>query len=774
MYGIFPHVASTLFFLSSLFITLTSQHVFAETNSASPSRAARQTDSLCPANNSSRTELVQPPVFPPEKIGNTEISADFTQSGSDGSITLDGNVIIERHLLRLTADHAHYDKQQDLLQISGNVHVYSEAMSLNADAGTIKMITTGDHGSKQGNFNNTKFFIADSNMKGVAEAITSNEGTDNNPYSVLTNASITSCDLVDPDWLISADEIWLDHEDEYGSAKDVVVRFKNVPFLYTPYIEFPTSDKRRSGFLFPEIGNSSSRGVEITLPWYWNIAPNQDAVIVPHNMVKRGFEIGGEYRYLTRSTNGELKGAYLADDKITEEARYQVRYLQHSRIMSNLLLDIDLQDISDSNYFNDFSNSLGSTSQTHLFRRAEMNYNLKDWHARALLQDIKTIDTTTPVSSRPYKVLPQLTLNGETDIADSPLYFTLGSEFVDFKHEDDMKVTGNRLTVTPGLRLPLGGTAWFFEPAVKLSHTQYDVGIEESGTSEDINDRDLPMSSIDGGLFFERYLDSGYLQTLEPRLYYLYVPYENQNNIPLFDTSTAEFNVSQLFRDNRFVGGDRIGDANQLTLALNSRIMDPATGDEFLRVSIGRIYYFEDRRVSLNNTIDTASQSDIIAELDTRLGHWQNNLELQWNTENDEFSKSNYFLHYQSDARHIFNMGYRRHLNNGVIDIEQSDVSFVYPVSRQYSAFGRWNYSLLDYEDIDIIGGIAYDSCCWSIQLLAQRRRNNTTAGTITSGDDYDNAILVQFVFKGMGSISGNKARTTLEQSIYGYTDIFQ
>jgi len=740
------------------FIALVSQNIFAE----SISQNSANTEELCTVEDTAATKHIQPRAFPPDKLGNTDISADFTKSSADGSTSLDGNVIIEQHLLRVTADHAHYDKSQDLLQFSGNVHIDSENMSLDADAGEVSMNNT----SKQGNFNDIKFFIPNSNMKGKAETI----HTSDEQKSTLNNASITSCNLLDPDWLISADEIRLDHADEYGSADDVVIRFKDIPFLYTPYIEFPTSDKRRSGILFPEIGTSSSRGVEIAVPWYWNIAPNHDAVITPRNMVKRGVELGGNYRYLTQSTNGKLQGAYLADDKLTDEKRYHVRYQQHSRIISNLLLDIDLQDISDSDYFNDFSNSLGSTSQTHLDRSATLNYELDDWRLKALVQDIKTIDTTTPIANRPYERLPQLTFNGDTGIASSPLLFTLDSEYVDFHHEDDTKIIGQRITVRPGLSLPLSGIAWFFEPAVKLSHTQYELDIETSSTPQ-VENRNLPISSIDAGLFFERDLESGYLQTLEPRLYYLNVPFEDQSSTPIFDTSIPEFSVSQLFRDNRFVGGDRIGDANQLTFALSSRILNPNTGNEFVRASIGQIYYFEDRKVSLNSsTSETAKQSDIIAELDTNWSDWQSNIDIQWDTTNSELSKENYFLHYKSDDKHLFNIGYRKRLKNRDIDIEQTDTSFVYAINREYSSFFRWNYSLKDHKDIDVIGGVAYDSCCWSIQLLAQRRLQNST----TNSNDYDNSILLQFVFKGLGSLSGSKARTTLEQSIYKYTDTLQ
>ena len=236
----------------------------------------------------------------------------------------------------------------------------------------------------------------------------------------------------------------------------------------------------------------------------------------------------------------------------------------------------------------------------------------------------------------------------------------------------------------------------------------------------------------------------------------------------MFDTSTPDFSVSQLFRDNRFIGGDRVGDTNQLTLAITSRIINPNTGDELLRASIGQIYYFEDRKVSLDGSIDTTSQSDIIAELGTQWGRWQSNIDLQLDINNNVLSKENYFLHYKSDARHLFNIGYRKRLTDNTLDIEQTDTSFVYAINREYSAVGRWNYSLKDNKSIDSIIGLAYDSCCWSIQLLGQRRLKNST----NIEDDYDNSILIQFVFKGLGSLSGSTAKTTLEESIYGYTDV--
>jgi LPS-assembly protein len=754
----------------SLLIAI-SQDISADFLDPQSSRVDLQDLTMCPEKYETSIIHTAPREFAEEERDNTEISADFTETTRDGSTSFDGNIVIERHLLRVTADHANYNKQDDEITLSGNVYIDTPRMSLNADSGTVSTNSEDSSKGTQGKFDNIVFYIADSNMNGKAESILSGEHTDKTKHSILRNASITSCNLAGPDWLISASQIELDHDDEYGSAEDVVIRFKDVPFMYVPYMEFPTSDKRRSGFLFPQFGTASSRGLELGVPWYWNIAENQDAVLTPTYMEKRGLELGGQYRYLTESTTGELKGVYLHDDDITMEDRYHYRYMQNSQIIQNLSFSADIQDISDSEYFNDFANNLGTTSLTHLDRHATLRYDLSNWHMKAMVQDIKTIDDNAPLDTRPYERLPQITLIGDENIVNSPLRFTFDSEYVDFTHEDDSKTTGGRLTVRPGLSLPLSGAAWFIEPAVKFSHTQYDVGTA-AGSTQAVENRNLPISSVDAGLFFERTLSNGFQQTLEPRIYYLNVPYEDQDNIPLFDTSIPKFSVAQLYRDNRFVGGDRIGDANQLTLGLTSRLLNPDTGDEFVRASIGQIYYFEDRKVSLSgDTTDTDKQSDVIAELDVKWRRWQSNIDLQWDISRNELSQENYFLHYKSNDRSLFNIGYRKLLedDSSQIDIEQTDTSFVYAFNKNYTGIVRWNYSLKDDKDIDTILGLTYDSCCWSIQVLGQRLLRNSTTRS-----DYDTAILIQFVFKGLGSLSGSRAKSTLEQSIYGYTDIYQ
>ncbi len=746
--------------------------------------ALRAAEALqCEVRDASAPVLRPPPVFPAAASQQTLISADFSRTEKNGSTRLRGNVVMERDALRVSADEMRYDRRTETITASGRVHVDSRDMA--ADAGRLRYHagSTAAADRSQTVLHDSTFILPGQEtqapatsgrhiLKGRARTISTL-----GEVSTLTATAITSCRLDSPDWVLSAAEIELDHTDEYGKARDAVMRFKDVPFLYTPYIEFPVGERRRSGLLAPEIGDSGSRGVEIALPWYWNIAPQMDAILTPVNRVRRGVGLGGRFRYLTPSTSGSLTGDYLPDDKQTATERYQYRYRQKTSVTDNTQLNVDIQDVSDKDYYNDFGNSLGLTSLTHLNRQADLRYSEAEWKAAFKLQKLKTIDSSTPLKNRPYARLPQITVEGETAVSNTGLRFGLASELVDFGHEDDNRDTGWRLNVEPYLHWPVSGAYWFVDPALRLSHTRYDVGARATGQTTTAT-RNLLIGSFDGGLFFERDFAGGLLQTLEPRFFYLSVPYRDQDALPLFDTSEPSFSVSQLFRVNRFNGKDRIGDANQLTLSLTSRIIDPHTGDETVRASIGQIFYFEDRKVTLTASDDTRAESDVITELAVTSGAWKANIDLQWDTRNHERSKENYFVRYKSDSRTIFNLGYRLRLKRNLPpkalesdrkDIQQVDASTSYPLTGRVSVYGRWSYSLKDRRHIDRIAGFSYDSCCWSLQLVLQRR---LLQSDVTVDENlYDNAVYLQFVLKGLGSVSGSKARNTLEQAILGYED---
>ena len=716
-----------------------------------------ETPDYCAAKYPSITSYKPPPLFSEDKQGNIDISANKTLSDKDGSSTFLGDVIIERHELRIRADSARYDNSSREISVEGNVHLDAPAMSMDADVGRFFL------DDKNTEFSNIKFFIPESRLRGRAERVTSEADR----TARLDSSSITSCPPDDIDWLLSADSIELDLQDEYGKARGVVLEFQNIPFLYTPYIEFPVGDKRRSGLLTPSFGTSSSRGFELTVPWYWNIAPNQDAIIAPHYMNRRGMQLDTQYRYLTRSTDGTLDLNYLNKDKITDETRYSLNYLQKTKVNENIRIKIDYKDVSDTEYLQDFSSSLLDSSTTHLSKSANLSASYNNWNMQGLLQTYETLDLTIAESDRPYRLLPKLLLKGDEDLIDN-LRFTLTSEWVNFIHEDDVNIEGPRFLLQPGFELMFQRSAWFLNPAIEFSHTQYNVA-DGSGTKVDTNDRNLPIASIDSGLFFERSMANNFVQTLEPRIFYLYIPYEDQSSLPLFDTSAPDFSLTQLFRKNRFNGGDRIGDANQVTAALRSRIINSATGDEYLRASIGQIYYFDDRRVTLDGIPDTSKSSDIIAEISGTLANWSATAGMQWDIEQHNSAKHNASLQYEAGNNSLLNLGYskRRETFENPEALEQSDISFVAPVSRDITLIGRWNYSLEQQRDLETIAGISYESCCWSTIIALQR--NLISSSTIE--EDYDTTILFQLVLKGLGSVSGDSAVERLKQSILGFKD---
>jgi LPS-assembly protein len=719
--------------------------------------AFAETPDYCAAKYPSITSYQPPPLSSEDRQGNIDISANKTLSEKDGSSTFEGDVIVERHELRIRADSARFDNTSREISVEGNIHLDTTTMSMDADSGKFFL------DDKNTEFSNIQFFIPESRLRGHAEKAASEA----DKTAKLSTSSITSCPPDDVDWLLSADSIELDLQDEYGKARGVVLEFHDIPFLYTPYIEFPVGDKRRSGLLTPSFETSSSRGFELIIPWYWNIAPNQDATIAPHYMDRRGMQLDAQYRYLTRSTDGTLDLNYLGNDKVTDETRYSLKYLQNTKFNQNIRMEIDYKDVSDTEYLQDFSSSLLGTSTTHLGKSANLLASYSNWNMRALLQTYETLDLTIAESDRPYRMLPKIMLAGDEDLFEN-LRFTLASEWVNFVHEDDVNIEGPRFTIQPGLELIYQRSGWFLKPALEYSHTQYNVS-DGSGTKVDTDDRNLPITSIDSGLFFERSMANNLLQTLEPRIFYLYIPYEDQSSLPLFDTSAPDFSLTQLFRKNRFNGGDRIGDANQITAALRSRIINPATGDEYLRASIGQIYYFDDRRVTLDGIPDTSKSSDIIAEISGNLGNWSATAGMQWDIEQHNSAKHNASLHYESGNDTILNFGYsnRRETLINPEALEQTDLSFVAPVSKDITLIGRWNYSLEQQRDLETIAGISYESCCWSTIIALQR--NLVASSSID--EDYDNTILFQLVLKGLGSVSGDSAVDRLKKSILGFND---
>ena len=529
----------------------------------------------------------------------------------------------------------------------------------------------------------------------------------------------------------------------------------------------------------PSFGDSSSRGAEISLPWYWNIAPNHDALLTPRYMKKRGTQLNVDYRYLTQASHGNLDIEYLDKDTQLKERRYLIQFNNHTDLGDYVDFDLIANDASDTDYLDDLGSDINISNTTHLQRTATLKFSSDNWTLKSLAQTYETIDEDIAAANRPYRRLPQITLAGKNNFSDSDIEWSIDSEWVEFAHEDDSissdKATGSRFDIYPKLSWSLQGGAWFFTPAIGYHYSQYDL-IDSSDTEIDIENRNINILSLDSGLFFERDINNNKsTQTLEPRLFYLHIPYEEHTNIPLFDTGEYDFTFAQIFRENRFTGVDRIGDSDQVTLALTSRFLDNDTGKEFFSMSIGQIFYNEDRAINLDlstplDTENTQSKSDIVSEISSNWENWNTRFSMQWNPERHKTDKSSAQIHYQDKGNRIFNLGYRyrRDFADKNDTLEQTDVSFSWPLNNKYSVLGRWNYSLTDKQDIETLFGIEYESCCWAMRLVSQRYLYDSD-DNVNDDTSYNSSIMFQLILKGLGSVAHKQTTNLLKHAILGY-----
>jgi len=715
---------------------------------------------MCIDKNMSISKYIAPESFPEQKKDETRVSAQQVENTAGNITVFSGDILIERDQLRIQADKALYERSKQKLDISGNIHIDSPSMSIEGDTGWFNL------NNNSGEFENSRYFSPKSHLQGSTPKLS----IKTDKQVVLLDTSFSSCPQGQEDWHLDTAYLNLNHEEEVGTAKHAVLWFKNIPVFYSPYLSFPLGERRRSGFLMPGFGSSSSRGAEISVPWYWNIAPNQDAIITPRYMTKRGMQLNTDYRYLTHSSNGELEVEYLNKDQLLKDERYLIKYTNHSDIGNNIDVDLLASDASDSDYLYDLGTGINISNTTHLERTAVIKYFNGPWTLSTLAQSYETIDEDIALTSRPYRRLPQVKLDGSDTILNTDLEWSLNTEWVEFDHEDESNTRGNRLDVYPKISWPLLGNSWFLTPSAGFRYSQYDV-INDSNTEIEIEDRSLSIASIDTGLIFERDISKKTMQTLEPRLFYLHIPFEDQDAIPLFDTGEYDFTFEQLFRENRFTGIDRIGDADQITLAVSSRFLDINSGQELLSMSLGQIFYNEGYKVNLNSdpTTETKTKSDLVSEITSHWGNWNQSATLQFNQKSKKINKGNMQLHYQKEGNRIFNIAYRfrRDINNPMDEtkyMEQTDTSFSWPVNNKYSLLAKWNYSVTERRSIESLFGIEYESCCWAMRLVSQRYLKNSD-----EDDPYNSSIMFQLTLKGLGSVIHKKVTDNLNRAILGY-----
>jgi len=700
--------------------------------------------------------------------GDVHVAADDADMKAEGISTLEGNVEITRDDQQVRADYVQFNQIDETADLEGNVQYWDESIYLEADKAHIEFNTD------TGQFDNTKYTIKDNRGRGKSADLEIKIGTETN----LKDADYSTCDPENKFWSLSAGEIHLDHVEEWGSAKNIVLRIKNVPVFYSPYMSFPLSKKRKTGFLTPSAGNSNRNGFEARTPFYWNIAPQMDATLIPRLLTDSGAMLMGEFRHMSKNSNSEIRAEYLPSDNDFDDKDRNLIGVEHQyRFAGRGKFSLNYNRASDKEYFEDFGSSLGITSTRFLEQRADISYGGSWWDASARLENYQSVDRTIAVIDRPYKRLPQINLNAHSSSGGNKFHYTLSSEFTYFDRGDDDTssvddVLGSRLDLLPSISYPYRTASTFLTPKLSLHFTQYDL--HNTSTFKSNPSRLLPIVSVDSGIFLERdfsLFGKQSLQTLEPRIFYLYIPEEDQDDLPVFDTGLYDFSFDSLFREDRFSGNDRVGDANQFTLALTSRLLEHDTGKEKGYLSLGQIYYLNDRDVTLpGDEKRDDNSSPIVAELGVALfKHWKFRGNLQWDPHNNKTEKLLTQVQYKPATNKVVNLSYRvrrtssnlsgRKLN--LTDIEQSDISFHWPLNQNWSMIGRWNYAIPEDRLLEIFGGVEYDSCCWGFRAVARRFLTDIDG-------NFDTGIFLQLELKGLAGI-GRKTVDFLKQKIPGY-----
>jgi LPS-assembly protein len=644
----------------------------------------------------------------------------------------------------------------------------------------------------------------------------------------LKHATYSTCSPVNTTWRLVGSRITLDRKAGRGYARDVTLRVKQIPVLYFPYLSFPLDTKRKTGFLFPTAGSSQDSGPNVSVPFYWNIAPNYDDTFTPRLFTERGIQINNLFRYLTPINQGAIDVSVLPDDRAFEAFKNQMAVDFAGNPALNQLLDasnnrtflawkdnsqfnkhwsgnIDYNYVSDDYYFQDFGNGSVLSLTNQLLQQAGITYTNDIWTFSTQFQGYETLHPVNQsVVSNQYMRLPQIVLSNTNPQCFYGLNYQFNSELVHFQRDknpgellDPPEAT--RFNIQPQISWPWVRSAGYITPTLQLSATQYDINHQQPPTNPNKIDRVLPIFDIDAGLYFDRmirWLGKTYHQTFEPRLFYLNVPFQNQTDIPVFDTTVPVFNTDQLFRTNRFAGIDRIGDANQITLAATTRFLCSGNGEEKANATIGEIFYFQNRRVTLCDGLNCEDvgigavppkdpTSPLVGQVNYFFDpHWNTSVSFAWNPNGNQAENTTLNLQYIPAANHVFNLGYNFIRNGDILDFDssgkvtvdsirnlnQTAFSFAWPINDHWHMLGNWNYNLSRGFSQTYFYGLEYNGCCFAIRAIGGR---TYTALNQNTNPVFGNVFYLQLQLKGLGNFGSSDPGTLLKTNIPGYRDIF-
>lgn len=706
-----------------------------------------------------------PPGAPPDDQQPTSLTADDVNGYVHGISIFTGHPKAVQGSRQLTAERMEYDAVTGKIHATNNVQLYSPNLAAHGNSADYDLNTAS------GVLDQANFQLPQRHGRGRATRM---QMLDKN-RNLLTDMYYTTRPVGKQDWMLHASRMLMDQSTNTGIGHNVVIDFYHVPIFWTPYINFPLNDARKSGFLAPSFGYSTSSGSDVTLPYYFNLAPNYDATLSPRYISQRGFDLGGEFRYLLEGgSKGQFDLNYLPNDKLANRNRGLFQFSDNTPFgaQPGWAFNTAYNWVSDNLYFQDLGDSLVAIASTIQERHAAINYASADGDLNfgGQFQGFQVVDPLIRPTSYPYRRLPQVTLDWESDAASQGPQYSLQSELVRFQRED--RIGALRTDIKPSVSDTFGTAGYYFTPTAAFRFTDYSLNDNLLTGQQTHITRTLPILSLDSGLSLERDFDNGnYIQTLEPRLFYLYVPYRDQSNIPLFDAVQPQFSFLQLFTDNRYFGADRQGDANQLSYALTSRLLDGSDGSEIVEASLGEIRYFKDRQVQMQycplptscrtpTPPDTNLFSDVVGNLTFNINdEWSTSYGQQWNPYTRQTDLGAVGVQYHPAYHQVINLAYRY---NRSLNLKQTDLSLDWPLGGGWSTVGRWNYDVQNRLTLESFIGLQYDSCCWTLQLVHRR--------FITQTGVADSQFFLELQLKGLATI-GHRLEDFLQNGILGYSD---
>jgi len=688
------------------------------------------------------------------------LEADDVQAQGDDLVELVGNAEVQQGRRTIVADNLKYYRQSERVVGTGNVELISDKGDyLSSDSVDVYAPT------QIGKLINTKFKFSKGldSADGVDTAYIEARGSadvvnlEGEGVMRLEGGRYTNCPEGNNSVWVGARELELDRIGGVGRARGATVRFKGGPIFYAPYLTFPLNDQRKTGFLTPGYGSDDESGNIIEVPWYWNIAKNQDATITPRFYTDRGVQLSAQYRHRSLNSETEIFAEVLPDDDLFGDDRELLSIQHRQQFTRNLSGRINYNDVSDIDYFTDLSNEERFFSATFVPRDARLNYSHEYFNLQVRASEFEVIDDR--FTNAPFERLPSVTFN--TRLPDGPygLKYGLNANFTNFS-SNTATDEGDRLSLTPYVELPFENVWGYVKPRVSFHHRSFSLDRTDP-TLDDSPSLNVPIFSIDSGIAFERnasWFGDSAIQTLEPRLFYVYAPEEDQDDLPLFDTSQIQLNnFGNIFRETRFFGGDRVGDTNQVTLGATSRIIDSESGDERLKFSIGQLILLDDLEQNLvPGQVVEDGLGDLLLELTTKSkGAWTTRSLLQISHEEDEALRTARFsfgYNPKDDSRKRLDVGYY-FLERGDNDISQLTFNANWPIADRWQVFGSGRYSLERSENISSTVGVEYSGCCWKLRLIGTDRVDSRLQRISGNDDESRGSVFLELELTSLGRL---------------------